>query len=286
MQETSPSMSVRAGTINALRWGISSLGCPELTMEEICALAGRFGIHDLELRSVADRLDLPTYLDETYPDAKALVDLLAGAGQQVVSLDTSFKLIGGGGEDREALLRFVPWAEALDVPFLRVFGGGSMENPLTDDEWEEACGHFEWWARNKGKQGWNVDLILETHDGFSSSDRCLQLQSRISGELAITWDTHHTWKLGGEDPQTTWDRLGSLVRHVHIKDSISVPSARHPYSYVLPGEGEFPAMDTLRVLADGGYRGAVCLEWEQKWHPYLPPIDHALAALSPAGWRS
>ena len=61
-------------------WGISSLGCGELTLPEICRLATRFEIHDLELRAVADRLDLPAYLDEAYPDAGAVRDLLA-AGQ-------------------------------------------------------------------------------------------------------------------------------------------------------------------------------------------------------------
>jgi len=77
-----------------------------------------------------------------------------------------------------------------------------------------------------------------------------------------------------------------MIKHVHIKDSVSVPSARHPYSYVLNGEGEFPAEDVFKILSENNYDGVVSLEWERKWHPYLPEIDAALDSLKTAGWRS
>jgi sugar phosphate isomerase/epimerase len=267
------------------RWGFSSLGCGELTVEEMCALAVRFDIHDLELRSIADRLDLPAYLAETYADAADLKALLARHGQRVIQLDSSFKLIGSGPDDRAELLSFVTWAEALNVPFIRAFGGGSMDQPLSSAQLQEAAGQYAWWEEQKVAGGWQVDLLLETHDGFCSSDRCLALHAAMPGSLGIIWDTHHTWKVGGEPVEQTWDRMGHLVKHVHIKDSVSIPSARHPYTYVTPGEGEFPAPATLKLLTRVGFGGVICLEWERKWHPYLKPLDHALAALASAGWR-
>ena len=77
-----------------------------------------------------------------------------------------------------------------------------------------------------------------------------------------------------------------MIQHIHIKDSVSVPSARHPYSYCLPGKGEFPVVDTYNVLRDNNYTGVVSLEWERKWHPYLPDLDNALTVLADSGWRS
>ena len=79
--------------------------------------------------------------------------------------------------------------------------------------------------------------------------------------------------------------MGPMIKHVHIKDSVSVPSARHPYSYVLPGEGEFPVDDVLSVLDKNNYQGIVSLEWERKWHPYMTDLDTALQTLKTAGWR-
>jgi sugar phosphate isomerase/epimerase len=285
MPEARPPAVVPERSVGALRWGISSLGCGELTLPDMCGLAGRFGIDALELRSVAGRLDLPAYLAETYPDPAAVRALLGEAGVRVVVLDSSFKLVGGSVAEREELRAFACWADALQAPYIRVFGGGTMERGLSGDDLRQAAAHVDWWSREKAARGWKADLILETHDGFSAADRCLALQDRLAGALPVLWDTHHTWKLGGEEPAATWRRLGPLVRHVHIKDSVSIPSARHPYSYVMPGTGEFPALETLDLLAADGYGGVVCLEWERKWHPYLPPLEEALAALPAAAWR-
>ena len=49
-----------------------------------------------------------------------------------------------------------------------------------------------------------MDLILETHDAFSASEPCLNLNSRLSRPLDLIWDTHHTWRVGGESPEFTW----------------------------------------------------------------------------------
>lgn len=285
MQQSGNRTSLRPDAADRGRWGFSSLGCPDLTLAEIRALCERFDIHEIELRAIGGRLDLPAYLEESFSDPAEVRDLLRQADLRVVSLDSSFKLIGTGADAREELLAFAPWAEGMDAPFIRIFGGGSMEETVTEEQWDAACGHFQWWSDQKARHGWAVDLILETHDGFSSSARCLELHSRIPGSLPVIWDTHHTWKLGGEEAASTWRDMGHLVRHVHIKDSVSIPSARHPYRYVLPGQGEFPALETLDVLSRDGYRGVLCLEWEKQWHPYLPPLEDALAALVHAGWR-
>jgi sugar phosphate isomerase/epimerase len=97
------------------------------------------------------------------------------------------------------------------------------------------------------------------------------------------WDSHHTWKRGGEDPVATWAAIAPHVVHVHVKDSVSRPSAKHPYTYVVPGSGEFPAaplMDCLRRE----FSASVSLEWERQWHPYLSPLDEALTAATRNGW--
>ena len=82
--------------------------------------------------------------------------------------------------------------------------------------------------------------MVETHDSLFTADAMGRAVEAMPG-LAILWDSHHTWKKGGEDPLYTWSRMRAHVVHVHLKDSSSVPSSRHPYTYVLPGTGEFPA---------------------------------------------
>lgn len=278
---STPAASDAAAT---LPWGFSTLGCVDLDLGAMCDLAHRFDVRNLEIRGIGGTLDAPAYFGEHFAGADDIQRVLDRHQQRIVMLDTSFKLIGSGASDQEALLAHARWAQALEVPYLRVFGGGSMAEPVGDERMREAVGNLAWWEERKAEAGWEIDLLLETHDGFSSSDRCLALHEQSPEGLGILWDTHHTWK-EGETVEETWDRMGHLVRHVHIKDSVSVPSARHDHTYVLPGEGEFPGTETLALLAGASYRGVVSLEWELKWHPYLPPLEEALQACRTAGWR-
>ncbi|TWU46126.1 Inosose dehydratase [Rubripirellula tenax] len=270
-----------------IKWGISTLGCHELDLPETCKLAEQHGIHHLEIRSLADCLDLPEYLDKTYPgDPAAVARILEQHRQSVIALNSGFKLIGADDDAREELSAFARWADLLEIPLIRIFGGGSMSEPLSKDDLATAVENLRWWKQQREENQWKTHVALETHDGFSSSQRCLQLQDAFGGHVDVIWDTHHTWKMGDESALQTWEKMSSMIQHVHIKDSVSIPSARHPYTYVLPGRGEFPAGDVYSVLRDNNYSGIISLEWERKWHPYLPDLGTALTALTESGWRA
>ena len=81
----------------------------------------------------------------------------------------------------------------------------------------------------------------------------------------------------------TWRAIAPHVVHIHVKDSISQPSAKHPFSYALPGEGEF-AMAPLRAVLAAEFTGCVSLEWERLWHPSIAPLEAALAAAAARNW--
>ena len=77
---------------------------------------------------------------------------------------------------------------------------------------------------------------------------------------------HHTFVAGKEQPADTWKSLGKYVRHTHLKDSKPEGDERR---YVLTGSGEVPVKEQVRVLAQAGYKGFYCFEWEKKWHPEI-----------------
>lgn len=269
-----------------IKWGISTLGCHELDLTAACKLAATHRVRHLEIRSLASCLNLPEYLDANYPSGPGSVQQILDEYQQsIVALNSGFSLINADDKARQGLLEFGRWANLLNVPFVRVFGGGSMGTPLSESDLKNAVDNLQWWKRQREQNEWRTHIALETHDGFSSGKRCRQLEDAFGGQVDIIWDTHHTWKAGQESPQQTWDQIGSRIRHVHVKDSISVPSDRHPYSYVLPGKGEFPFAEACGVLYENNYQGVVSLEWERKWHPYLPDLQAALVGLDESGWR-
>jgi sugar phosphate isomerase/epimerase len=258
---------------------ISTLGCPELSLEQTLQLARRHQLDAVELRALKSSIDLPAVFNAAYGSPAALAERMSGSDVRIVALDTSLRLAANTSADRDDFLRFVPWAEALGVPWLRVFDGGHAANAETLQAMAETV---SWWRTLKQEQGWRSDIMVETHDALFTTAAIQQFIIHSPG-TAILWDSQHTWRNGKEDPVDTWRAIARHVGHVHVKDSVSQPRNNHPFTYVLPGEGEFP-MASLRAILQAEFYGTVSLEWEKLWHPYLSPIENALTAASERRW--
>ncbi len=260
----------------------STLGCPEMDLDGAIGLAARHGLHSLELRTLNNTTDLPAWFESHYGSPAGLAAHLKQRHVKVCALGTSFKLVGHDDIDRAQLEMFVRWADEADVPWLRVFDGGKRGDA---DEIAEAISTLKWWREQRIKNNWAVELMVETHDGFVTSRALHDLISQAP-QISILWDAHHTWKKGGEAPAHTWKTVRNHVVHIHVKDSVSQPSPNgsHPYTYVLPGDGEFPMGELRNALKDDKYNGVLSLEWERMWHSYLPELDKALHHAQQMHW--
>jgi sugar phosphate isomerase/epimerase len=258
----------------------SSLGCPDLGLDETLALATRHGIAAVELRALGGTLDLPAYLAQHYGTPGRLAEHLRHSPVRIAALGASLRVVGATPAEREQLSALAPWADALGAGWLRVFDGGERAD---DAEVADALRTLGWWRDQRRENGWRTDLAVETHDSLLDAAAIARLLSRAPG-LALVWDAHHTWRKGGEDPLRTWPAVRASVVHVHVKDSIGVPGPRHPFTYVLPGDGGFPIAPLLEALGADRYEGCVSLEWERQWHPYLPSLDEALCVAAERRW--
>lgn len=258
----------------------SSLGCPDLSVEATLALAKKHRVPLVELRALGGTVELPAYFAGTFGSPARLAASVEASGVRIVAFDASLHLVGATPAERDQLAALAEWADALGVRWLRVFDGGKHADAA---ELAEARATVDRWRELKRARGWRCDLMVETHDSLFTADAIGRFVAAVP-DTAILWDAHHTWKKGGEDPVTTWPAIRPHVVHVHVKDSISVPSARHPFTYVLPGDGEFPIRPLLQVLHASRFGGPVSLEWERLWHPYLPSLDEALTTATARGW--
>ena len=257
----------------------STLGCPGLNLGEVFALARAHGIAAVELRVLEGSVDLPAYFARLGASPAALSAAAGAAGIRIAAIDTSLRLIDGTDGDREKFLEFVPWAEAMGVPRLRVFDGGSKADAV---EMKQASAALRWWRSLRAQRGWKTDIMVETHDSLLSAVAIDRFVSEAPG-AAILWDSHHTWRKGGEDPAATWRAIGRNVAHIHVKDSVGGAGPASPPRYVLPGTGEFP-MAALRSALAGDYAGPLSLEWERQWHPELAPLEEALRSSAATSW--
>ncbi len=263
-----------------MRRCFSSLGCAEFSLDEVLALARAHGIAAVELRALGGTLDLPAWFAAHYGTPAGLVARLETEPVRVVALDTSLRLVGSTGEEWEKTLgTFLPWAEALGGVRLRVFDGGG---PGIAGEVARMAERLDWWQGRRRERGWRSEVMVETHDRLFTAAAVQELLAAAPG-TKILWDSHHTWKRGGEDPVATWQALAPHIGHIHVKDSVSRPSAQLPYRYVLPGTGEFPAA-ALRSRLSAEYAGELSLEWEKLWHPDLPELARALASAGQRDW--
>lgn len=263
------------------RRAFSTLGCPHLTLEDAMLLAHRHGIEAIELRALEGTLDLPALFHHRYGSPAGLARRLESLPPvRIESLDTSFHLVGSGAPEREQLLGFLPWATAMGARRLRVFDG---RKPFDRDGLAAAQATLRWWQETVPTAPAPVELMIETHDALCKREQVERLLE-VAPAARILWDAHNMWRAGAEDPCEVLRAIRAHVVHVHVKDSISRPSEKHPYTFVLPGQGEFPMRSILSELALGGFRGCVSLEWETFWHPGLPPLEEALSSARTTGW--
>lgn len=250
----------------------STLGCPDLSIDDVVALAVSRGIPAVEIRALDGTVDLLAVLGRRFGTHAAARVWAAAQPVRIVALGTGFRLIGEA-VPRHALAAWGAWADALGADRLRLFDGGKAGDAAEVARAAETLARGRAW---RVADGWAADLMIETHHAFARPD-ALAAFLAAAPDCPILWDTHHTWKRGGEDPVATWRRFRGQVVHVHVKDSVGD-------RYCLPGQGGFPMANLRAALAADAYAGPVSLEWERLWHPLLPPLADALDAAQSARW--
>ena len=232
------------------------------------------------IRALGGTIDLAAYFTERFGSPSALARALVSSPARVCAFNTSLRLVGATSQAKEEFLRYLPWAEAAGVRSMRVFDGGESGDA---GEVAEAVSTLQWWRETAKREGFSAEMVVETHDCLVRPDTIARFLE-AAPDCALLWDTHHTWRKGGRDPVETWKQVRSNTRHLHVKDSISKPGPKLPYSYVLPGSGEFPMAALRSQLVADGYAGVVSLEWERLWHAELPALDLALQAARSNKW--
>jgi sugar phosphate isomerase/epimerase len=247
----------------------STLGCPQWSWKAILEAADRLGYAGIELRGIAGEMDLPKVPELQGSRLAETKKELAALGIVISDLGASSKMHEKDKAVREAQLdegrRFIDLAQALSVPYVRMFGDKLPPDEPKPDVMKRVVEGFQQMAAHAKAAG--VTVLIESHGDFTRSADLEQiLKSVDSPHFALLWDAHHTFVAGKEAPADTWKRLGPHVRHTHLKDSVPAKAERR---YVLTGTGQVPVKEQVRVLASGGYKGLYCFEWEKKWHPEI-----------------
>jgi sugar phosphate isomerase/epimerase len=246
----------------------STLGCPSWTWKTILDQADRLGYAAIELRGVAGEMDLTKVPELSGSQLAATKKALDALGIVVSDLGASAAMHETGDARAKALdegRRFIDLAHAMGVQYVRVFGDRIPPGEPRDAVLARVVEGLQQLCSHAAQAG--VTVLMETHGDFTHSNDLEWIHAHVgSNAFALLWDAHHTFVSGHEQPADTWRALGRWVRHTHLKDSKAAGDDRR---YVLTGTGEVPVKAQVAVLAQAGYTGFYCFEWEKKWHPEI-----------------
>ena len=143
-----------------LRRCFSTLGCVELSFPGICELAAEFEIPGIELRGISGRMDMPQCCAEQGLSPEKIQEVCQRCRTQLLVAGSSLKLTGASEKERNELVEICGWADALRIPYVRVFGGGTWGKPLTDADYTRAREFVAWWRKEQAAHNWRVELLL------------------------------------------------------------------------------------------------------------------------------
>lgn len=250
-----------------VRIAFSTLAFPDATLASAVSLGRRWGYAGVELRLIDGELIDPRMPAAARAQVKRTV---TAAGLPVVAVDSSIRLTGEDpGPD---LRRFLELASDWESPLVRVFGGPLAAGPARQEQLRTAARVLESSVPLARRLG--VAIGVETHDDFSASSVVAELLAMADPDwVGAVWDSHHPYRVG-EQPADVYANLGRRILLAQVKDARRRPDG--DWELVLLGEGEVPVIQMLGLLAAGGYRGWISVEWEKRWHPEIAEPQIAL----------
>ena len=235
----------------------STLGCPEWNLDQIIAAAREYGYQAVELRGYLSEMDLPLAGPFTPQNRAETRAKFRDAGVAVCCVSSS-GVVEKANTDH--VKGHADLARDLEAPFVRVFGGHLPKELPHQEAVSRASETLR--AFGEAAQAAGVVIVLETHDAFSTGAQIAELLKETSHPAVFSlWDLHHPFRQN-EPIKETNRLLAPTVRHVHVKDGLSG-------TYTLLGEGDVPVFPMLDLILDGGYEGAISLEWEKRWKPNI-----------------
>ncbi|MGW5355500.1 sugar phosphate isomerase/epimerase family protein [Streptomyces sp. NPDC004031] len=252
-----------------MRFAFSTLGVPELPVDEVARLAADNGFHGVELRASPEG---PVHTGLSAGQRAEVVAEFAKAGVEILTV-AGYAKVAAAGDDQPVLDEIsagVALAHDLGAPFLRVFPGGEG---LPAEE-ADALAARRLAAAAPVAADLGVRVLLETHDSHRAGADVARVVGRV-GHTAVggLWDVMHTW-LAGEQPAASFAALAPYLGYLQVKDITSADDTTP-----LPlGAGVLPLAETVEVLSRAEWDGWLCWEYEKRWYPQAPELPGLLGA--------
>jgi len=259
-----------------VKYSFMTFSCPELTLEEMIAVAKRFGYEGIEPRTSSGHKhgiefdSSAAFRAECKAKAReASVDLCCVATScHYADPETTEEMIGDTHEAIEL-------AGDVGAHAIRVFGGPIPEGVSRDRAIESVTEAMKAVADHAAERG--VVVCLETHDSWCEPVHLAEVMKRVDHpSIAVNWDIMHPVRSGGATMDEAFETLKPWIRHVHFHDGVVEEDGA--LTLVPIGEGVVDHRRAVELLQASGYDGYLSGEWIN-WEPFETHLGRELAAM-------
>ncbi|MBN2308913.1 MAG: sugar phosphate isomerase/epimerase [Candidatus Hydrogenedentes bacterium] len=258
-----------------MKYAFMSFSCPELGLDEMLALANRFGYDAIEPRISSGHAHGIEF-DASGDARRAAKEKAEAAGIALCCIATSCVYADPATNEEKVRDTHLAIDLAADVGSrrIRVFGGSFPEEVSRDEAMDRVVASLQAVADHAAERG--VVVCMETHDAWCAPAHVAEVMRRVDRPaIAVNWDVMHPVRRGGATMDEAFEALRPWIRHVHFHDGTVAPDELHMAPI---GEGAIDHKRAVELLASIGYADHLSGEWIN-WEPYETHLPRELATM-------
>ncbi len=259
-----------------MKYAFMTFSCPELTLDQVLAMATRFGYDAVEPRIDSQHgHGIETSL--TAAERAQVRRKVAAGGVALCCLATSHSYAdpAKAAKEVEGTIASVRLAADVGAPRVRVFGGRIPAGVSREQASDLLVDSLRSVAREIA--GLGVTVCMETHDDWCDPSDLAAVIRRVNhGAIAVNWDIMHPVRRAHKTVQEAFDTLKPWIQHVHFHDGVTAGDGNLVFARI--GSGEVDHRAAVRLLKQAKYAGYLSGEW-MDWEPAETHLPRELATM-------
>ena len=259
-----------------MKYSFMSFSCPDLSLDDMLALAKRLGYDGVEPRvSAKHQHGIETDLAAAGRAVARAKSAEAGVPLCCVATSCRYADPETTQEHVDETLRSIDLAADIGAPRIRVFGGSIAKTLDRDGAIEHVAAALRSVADHAVARG--VVVCMETHDDWCDPEHVAAVMRLVDHPgIAVNWDIMHPVRRVGATMDQAYQALRQWVKHIHFHDGSTVDGK----STLVPiGEGDIDHKRAVELLKADGYPDYLSGEWIG-WEPYEVHLPRELATIS------
>ena len=259
-----------------MKFSFMSFSCPELNLDEMVALAKRYGYDGLEPR-ISSKHKHGIEMDSSASFRKECKEKAQESGASLCCIATSCRY--ADPETNKEMLsdthKAIDLAGDVGAFRIRVFGGAFPEGvtregaiDLLVESMQAVAGHA---AERK------VIVCVETHDAWCNPEHLAEVMKQVNHPaIGVNWDIMHPVRVAKVTMDEAFQTLKPWIKHVHFHDGLTKEDGKLVLTPI--GEGDIDHCRAVEQLGSINYSGFLSGEWIN-WEPYEKHLPRELSTM-------